>query len=349
MEVHHLRTLRELERPWIGHRSGPGTASFSVRSVPAACLIAAWNANPPHRAARPGAGAHSRGRAVGRCWRRRTGIPRSRGEFRHRISSGASRTRFSHCLSQRRSGLVSGAHCEQPPDPDGPLVRCRDEDVSVSGFVDLVSDHDVVIAHRPLTSDPWPARRVHVTPVLQEPIDLAIHREHPLAKQATVSLAELAEETWVAAHEGFALEPLIVQTLSASAGTPIQYTHRVNEFNMVAGIIAETRHVGLLPRYTGLIPYFRDQVVLRPIEGLVLGRHIDILTRPEDAKNPGEYAHRDRPSHQDSRGDAATRRRAILSRASLEMSGDDVNRNGFTLPSGLLNARTENDRSQDND
>lgn len=166
-------------------------------------------------------------------------------------------------------------------DPDGPIVRCRDEDVSINGFVDLVGDHDVVIAHRPLASEPWPTRRVHVTPVLQEPIDLAIHREHPLAKRETVRLADLVGETWVAAHEGFALEPLIVQAMFATAGTPIQITHRVNEFNLVAAIIAKTRMVGLLPRYTGLIPYFREQVVLRPIKGLVLGRHIDILTRPE--------------------------------------------------------------------
>ena len=166
-------------------------------------------------------------------------------------------------------------------DSDGPMVRCRDEDVSINGFVDLVSDHDVVIAHRPLASDPWPTRRVHVTPVLQEPIDLAIHREHPLAKHKTVSLADLVGETWVAAHEGFALEPLIVQAMFATAGTPIQITHRVNDFNLVAAIIAETRMVGLLPRYTGLIPYFREHVVLRPIEGLALARNIDILTRPE--------------------------------------------------------------------
>ncbi|MFC8303246.1 LysR family transcriptional regulator [Specibacter sp. NPDC057265] len=166
-------------------------------------------------------------------------------------------------------------------DPGGPMVRCRDEDVSINGFVDLVGDHDVVIAHRPLASDPWPSRRVHVTPVLQEPIDLAIHREHPLAQRGTVRLADLVGETWVAAHEGFALEPLLVQATFASAGTPIQITHRVNEFNLVAAIIAKTRMVGLLPRYTGLIPYFREHVVLRPIEGLVLGRHIDILTRPE--------------------------------------------------------------------
>lgn len=166
-------------------------------------------------------------------------------------------------------------------DPDGPRVRCRDEDVSVNEFVELVGEHDVVIAHRPLTSNPWPTRRVHVTPVLQEPIDVAIHRDHPLAEHQTVRLADLVNETWVAAHEGFALEPLSVLAMFAAAGTPIQITHRVNEFNMVAAIVAKTRAVGLLPRYTGLAPHFRGQVVLRPIEGLDVGRHIDILTRPE--------------------------------------------------------------------
>lgn len=166
-------------------------------------------------------------------------------------------------------------------DPEGPTVRCRDEDVSISEFAGLVSDHDIVIAHRPLASNPWPGRRVHVTPVLTEPIDLAIHRDHPLAKKETVHLADLAGETWVAAHEGFALEPLAVQALFANAGTPIQISHRVNEFSMMAAIIAETPTVGLLPRYTGLPPSFRGRVVLRPIEGLTMGRHIDILTRPE--------------------------------------------------------------------
>jgi len=166
-------------------------------------------------------------------------------------------------------------------DPEGPMVRCRDEDVSISEFASLVSDHDVVIAHRPLASESWPGNRVHVTPVLQEPIDVALHREHPLAQQDTVCLADLAGETWVAAHEGFALEPLLVQAMFASAGNPIQIAHRVNEFNLVAAIIAETRIVGLLPRYTGLTPNFREQVVLRPLADLSLGRQIDILTRPE--------------------------------------------------------------------
>lgn len=36
-----------------------------------------------------------------------------------------------------------------------------------------------------------------------------------------------------------------------------------------------------MPRYTGLPASYRDRVVLRPIRDLAIGRHIDILTRPE--------------------------------------------------------------------
>ncbi len=175
-------------------------------------------------------------------------------------------------------------------DPEGPQVRCRDEDVSIEEFVRLAADHDVVIAHRPPVSRPWPEHRVRVTPVIEEPIDLALHRDHPLAGQRTVELADLAGETWLAAHEGFALEPLIVQALAASAGRPIEITHRVNEFNVVAAIIARTRTIGLLPRYTGLPSALRSELVLRPIRDLPITRHIDVLARPEAMARAGTRA-----------------------------------------------------------
>ena len=166
-------------------------------------------------------------------------------------------------------------------DPDGPSVRCRDEDVSISEFVGLAADHDIVIAHRPPASEPWPANRVVSIPVLKEPIAIALRRDHPLAERDTVGLAELTGETWVAAHEGFALEPLIVQALAASEGRRIEITHRVNEFNVVAAVIARTGAVGLLPMHTGLARAFRDEVVLRPIRDVTVMRHIDVLARPE--------------------------------------------------------------------
>ncbi|MGO2659994.1 LysR family transcriptional regulator [Mycetocola reblochoni] len=164
-------------------------------------------------------------------------------------------------------------------EPDGPDVRVRDEDVSTEEFPQLAADHDIVIAHRPFASTPWPQERVAVTSLLEEPIDLAVSRSHPLASRPSVRLSELSGESWSAAHEGFPLEPLLVQAMSAAAGEPIRIRHRVNEFNVVAAIIARTGTVGLLPRYTGLSAQFADRVVLLPIDDLHIGRHIDVLTR----------------------------------------------------------------------
>ncbi len=172
-------------------------------------------------------------------------------------------------------------------EPDGPQLHCRDEDVSIDEFVDLVADYDLVIAHRPLASPPWPARRVRVTPLLVEPIDLALPRDHPLTAKESVELADLTDETWLAAHEGFTLEPLLVQAHAATTGRAITITHRVNEFNVAAAIIATTPTIGLLPRYTGLPMAYRDRIVLRPIRDLTIGRHIDVLTRPEALARTG--------------------------------------------------------------
>ena len=165
--------------------------------------------------------------------------------------------------------------------PDGPRIICRDEDVSIDEFAGLAADNDMVIAHRPFASAPWPERRVRVTPILDEPIDLALPKAHPLARRPRVRLEDLVGETWLAAHEGFALEPLLVQAHASTTGQAINIGHRVNEFNVAAAIIAETPVVGLLPRFTGLPDAYRDRIALRPIEGLTLGRHIDVLTRPE--------------------------------------------------------------------
>lgn len=167
-------------------------------------------------------------------------------------------------------------------DPAGPQLQCRDEDVAVQAFVPLVADYDIVIAHRPLDSHPWPEQRVHVTPILTEPIDVAMAREHPLARHSSLRLSDLVRETWLAVHEGFALEPLLLQAMAEQAETSIRIAHRVNEFNVAAAIIANTRIIGLFPRYTGLPANYRDRVVLRPIEHLTIARHIDALTRPDN-------------------------------------------------------------------
>lgn len=169
----------------------------------------------------------------------------------------------------------------------GPEIHCRDEDVSVGEFPGLVADHDIVIAHRPFASAEWAANRVQATPLLDEPIDLALPASHPLARAASVRLEDLADESWLAAHEGFALEPVLVQAHAATTGRPIRIVHRVNEFNVAAAIIAEGSVIGLLPRHIGLPAGYRDRIVTRPIVGLTLGRRIEALTRPELSSRRG--------------------------------------------------------------
>ncbi|MFJ2470782.1 LysR family transcriptional regulator [Glutamicibacter sp. NPDC087583] len=281
MEVHHLRTLRELR-----DRGSVTAVAQALHLSPSAVSqqLAALQRGMPVALTEP------RGRVLVLTPAGER-LADAGGEVLESLAR-AENSVSEYLLARQEPVSVTAFHSAGlawfPPliasslsDPDGPMVHCRDEDVSINGFVDLVGNYDLVIAHRPLASAAWPGNRVHVTPVLQEPIDVALHREHPLAHQETVRLADLVGETWVAAHEGFALEPLLVQAMFASAGNPIQIAHRVNEFNLVAAIIAETRMLGLLPRYTGLTPYFREHVVLRPLADLSLSRHIDILTRPE--------------------------------------------------------------------
>ena len=82
---------------------------------------------------------------------------------------------------------------------------------------------------------------------------------------------------------------------AAIAGDSITIDYRVNEFNVAAAIIATSDIIGLLQRYTGLPPQFRDHVVLHRIENLTLALHIDALSRPDagrQSQRAGDaYAH----------------------------------------------------------
>lgn len=162
--------------------------------------------------------------------------------------------------------------------PESPRVELSDFDVAQHEFATLTADHDLVIAHRMAGSTPWPSS-VHVEPLLFEPLDIALARNHRLAAQSSISPADLAGEDWVAVHEGFPLEGAIGQ-IAAAAGADVRISHRINEFYVTARVVAASSCVALIPRYFGDAQH-DDRVVLRPLSGPPLGRHIDCLSRPE--------------------------------------------------------------------
>ena len=160
----------------------------------------------------------------------------------------------------------------------GPTVGCGDEDVPRERFAALVADYDLVIAHRVPHDPAWP-NTVAVTPLLFEPLDVAVPVGHPLAEKVSLTLDDIRDEPWVTGHVGFPLAEA-VNVVAAAAGQPLRIVHRINEFFVATSVVATGAAIALLPRYT-MAPRQGDGVVLVPFRGLTVGRQIDVLSRPE--------------------------------------------------------------------
>ncbi|ACZ23539.1 transcriptional regulator [Sanguibacter keddieii DSM 10542] len=161
----------------------------------------------------------------------------------------------------------------------GPRVSLADADVARGQFAGLTADYDLVVAHR-LAHDPvWPSRRVVVTPLLVEPLDIALPAAHPLAASPAVRPEQLRDERWISTHEGFPLAGVLAH-LGALIGQAPQVDHRINEFSVAAQVVRAGAGIAVMPRTTAA-PLAVDGMVLRPIVGVPLARHVDVLARPD--------------------------------------------------------------------
>ncbi|MFD0634153.1 LysR family transcriptional regulator [Catenulispora yoronensis] len=162
--------------------------------------------------------------------------------------------------------------------PGAPRLSVADEDVAQEHFPKLTRAYDLVLAHRFDHAPPWP-RTVAVTPLLHEPLDIALPTGHPLTAKARLRPDDVAGEPWVTVHDGFPVFALF-EAIATAAGRSPERVHRVNEFTVVAEIVAAGGGIALLPRWTTR-PH--PDVVLRPLAGVRARRHIDVLYRPEQA------------------------------------------------------------------
>ncbi|MEU8714523.1 LysR family transcriptional regulator [Streptomyces sp. NPDC048663] len=159
-----------------------------------------------------------------------------------------------------------------------PRLALHDEDVAQAGFPPLTRLYDLVLAHRLDHAPPWP-RTATATPLLREPLDIALPAGHPLATRTALTARDVCGEPWITVHDGF---PLLatVEAIAAAAGHRLDIVHRVNETSVVAEMVAAGGGIALMPRWTSR-PH--PGVVLRPLDGIEAHRHIDVLHRPERA------------------------------------------------------------------
>jgi DNA-binding transcriptional LysR family regulator len=160
--------------------------------------------------------------------------------------------------------------------PEHPVLALADEDVVQDVFPRLTREYDLVLAHRLDHAPPWPDT-VTATTLLREPLDVAMPVDHPLATRRRVTPRDVADEQWIAVHDGFPVMATI-EAIAAAAGRRLHMAHRINEFAVAAEAVAAGGGLALMPRWTSRR---HPALVLRPLSGVQARRHIDALYRPE--------------------------------------------------------------------
>ncbi|WP_329269511.1 LysR family transcriptional regulator [Streptomyces sp. NBC_01451] len=160
--------------------------------------------------------------------------------------------------------------------PDGPVLALADKDVTQDDFPPLTREYDIVLAHRLDHAAPWP-RTVTATPLLREPLDVAMPAGHPLAARSRLTPGDVADQPWIAVHDGFPVMATI-EAIATAAGRRPRLAHRINEFSVAAEMVAAGGGLALMPRWTSR-PH--PALVLRPLSGVRARRRIDALHRPE--------------------------------------------------------------------
>lgn len=115
--------------------------------------------------------------------------------------------------------------------------------------------------------------------LVEEPFKVFLPSDHPLAANATISLLEIARETFISVS-GTALSisgkpPALRRTIDRflhENGIEIRPSHEVDNLGGVMSLIATTRGLALLPTYAKT--FLPNAVTTRPLEGV--GPKIDL-------------------------------------------------------------------------
>lgn len=113
------------------------------------------------------------------------------------------------------------------------------------------TDHtDVVLGHRAWVDGRWsdgPARGLAVRDLASEPLDVVAPPGHRLAGLTEVTVADVAEETWVGVPVGWPFDRALVAWFAAADRLP-RVGHRYADLRIQEALVAAGHGVALMPR-----------------------------------------------------------------------------------------------------
>lgn len=112
---------------------------------------------------------------------------------------------------------------------------------------------------------------------VEDSLRLVLHPDHPLAVRQQVSLAELAEESFVLFSEGFALHDRVIQEC-IQVGFQPRILHESSQWDFISEMVAANLGIAFLPE-TICNTLNRDRVRTVPLVGPVIPWHLAMIWR----------------------------------------------------------------------
>lgn len=155
-------------------------------------------------------------------------------------------------------------------------ARCYDLLLAEEADLALVT----ATADTPPTTDP----RFDQRPLLDDPLDLIVPAEHPMAEEDSVDLASAAQEDWIVGRLGSAYHQLVLSACM-SAGFSPSIAHWADEWETGTALVSHGFGIMLVPRLARLNPLWN--VVRVPLRGEPTpARRILAATRSGGRENP---------------------------------------------------------------
>ncbi|WP_069172811.1 LysR family transcriptional regulator [Streptomyces griseus] len=180
--------------------------------------------------------------------------------------------------------VVPAVRLLRSKDRPGPGVRVREAEAAQ--VYELLSAGDVdlalsLAAHAPTARDP----RFTLTPLLADPLDVALPVGHPLARTPGLRLADLAREPWIFGGSG----PWSQITTAAceTAGFVPEQAHSASGWTAILAMVEADMGVALIPRMASGPERQRPGVVMRVLDADRPRRHVVAAVRRGAERNPG--------------------------------------------------------------
>ena len=129
---------------------------------------------------------------------------------------------------------------------------------------------------------------IELHPLVDDPMYLALPRDHPLGRKSRVRLQDVAEETWIQETGSHSWCGSFHEAVCAKAGFSPKVGFRSDDYNVVQGLIAAGVGISLLPGLA--LTNVREDIVIRSLGPQAPSRQIAAATLAGRYRSPATGA-----------------------------------------------------------